>query len=207
MTMDADRPQPSDEPPPDPEPGSGSGPARRSHTVLYSSIGVAVVLTVLVAVLAFAKPSKNVAGQMVGKAAPPVSGPAINGTGSYSLAQFAGKWVLVNFSASWCVPCRQETPQLVDFEADHTGPKTPNNAAILAIGFDPPDLTNLARFLEQSHATWPAINDPTAEVAYGVSELPQSFLVDPLGRVVAQYSGPVTAAQLNGFIDKATSTQ
>lgn len=178
-------------------------PSRRSRTVLYCCIGAAVVIGVFVAVLAAAKPSTDsTTSPLLGKAAPAISGPSLSGTGSYSLAQFSGKWVLVNFAASWCVPCRQETPQLLDFAAQH---RAVGNATILAVAFDPSDQTNLEKFLKQSDATWPAVSDPTAEVDYGVTQIPQSFLVDPSGTVVAKYFGEVSAAEVNGFIAKATA--
>ena len=180
-------------------------PTRRSRTVLYSSLGVAVVVAVLVAVLASSKPVSQSLGAspLLGKAAPPVSGPGLTGSGRYSLAQFHGKWVLINFSASWCVPCRQETPQLVRFESEHA---RIGNAVILAVSFDPADKANLAAFLRSSHATWPAVNDPGAEVSYGVSGIPESYLVDPAGTVVAKFLGGITASQVDKVIQRASGT-
>ena len=185
-----------------PEPG-GAAP-RRSRVVLYTSLAVAVVVAVLVALLASSK--SNGAGSasspLVGKPAPPVSGPSLDGKGSYQLTQFRGEWVVVNFAASWCVPCRAETPQLKQFAGEHAAR---HDAVILGVAFDPSDVSNLASFLTNSKATWPAVSDPNAEVAYGVSAIPQSYLVDPQGTVVAKFFGGVTAAQLDGVIQKATA--
>lgn len=181
----------------------GAG-GRRSRVVLYTSLSVAVVIAVFVAVLASSKPAANgtASSPLIGKAAPPVSGPALGGGARYSLGQFAGKWVLVNFAASWCVPCRQETPQLLQFAKEHAAT---GDATILTVAFDPTDVSNLASFLAGAKAPWPAVNDPNAEVAYGVSAIPQSYLVDPSGTVVAKYFGEVTAAQLDSVIQKATA--
>lgn len=176
----------------------------RSRVVLWTSLGVAVVIAVLIAVMAAARPSSGSSGSpLLGKPAPPVSGPALNGGGSYSLAQFRGRWVLVNFAASWCVPCRQETPQLQRFESEHAASKT---AVVLGVAFDPSDVANLAAYLRNSRSDWPAVNDPSAEVAYGVSQIPQSYLVDPRGTVVAKFFGELTAAQVDGIIAKATGS-
>lgn len=176
----------------------GSEPAR-SRTVLYSSLAVAVVIGVLVAVLAFAKTGSNgtSTNALVGHTAPAVSGPALSGTASYSLSMYSGKWVVLNFSASWCVPCVQETPQLQAFYRQHAGT---GDAVILAVAFDPTDVPHLAAFLASRGARWPAVNDPSAEVAYGVSEIPQSFLISPSGVVAAKFFGAVTAAELDHYI-------
>lgn len=187
------------------EPAPDAGRAGRSRVVLYTSLAVAAVLGVLIAVLASAAPSsdRNGSSPLIGKPAPAVSGPALDGGGSYSLSQFSGKWVVVNFSASWCVPCREETPQLQAFTTEHA---PQGNAAVLAVSFDPSDVAALAAYFRSAHTTWPAVNDPSAEVAYGVSQIPQSYLVGPSGTVVAKFFGALTAAQVDKVIQKATSS-
>lgn len=185
-----------------PAPPADGAPRRRSRVVLYTSLSVGVVVAVLVAVLASSKAagSGTASSPLIGKAAPAVSGPGIGGGGSYSLSQFHGRWVLVNFAASWCVPCRQETPQLVRFQGEH---RAAGDATVLGVVFDPNDVSNLAAFLARSGSTWPTVDDPNAEVAYGVSAIPQSYLVDPQGTVVAKFFGGVTAAQVDGIIKRA----
>lgn len=168
---------------------------------MYTSIGVAAVIGVFIAVLASASPSSN-SSPLIGKPAPPISGKALNGNASYTLTQFSGEWVLVNFSASWCVPCRQETPQLQAFTNEH---QRAGNATVLAVAFDQLDVGNLASYFRGIHATWPAVDDLSAEVAYGVSQIPQSYLVDPSGTVVAKFFGNLTAAQVDRVIDKVSS--
>jgi cytochrome c biogenesis protein CcmG/thiol:disulfide interchange protein DsbE len=175
----------------------------RPRTVLYTCVGIAVVLAALIAVLASSSSASQRTGSspLVGKPAPPVSGPSLTGGATYSLAQFAGEWVLVNFSASWCVPCRQETPQLLQFQKEHAGPSADSRTAtILAVSFDPSDKANLAAFLRSSSASWPAVDDASAEVAYGVTGIPESYLVDPRGLVVAKFVGGVTAAQVDAVM-------
>ena len=65
-------------------------------------------------------------------------------------------------------------------------------------------MSNLAAFLRGSHATWPAVDDGQAVVDYGVGGIPESYLVDPSGTVVAKYAGGVVASQLNTFIAEAS---
>ena len=71
--------------------------------------------------------------------------------------------------------------------------------------YDEGDVSDLAVLAAvRSHADWPAVDDGQAVVDYGVSGIPESYLVDPAGTVVAKYVGGVVAAQLNGFIAKAS---
>ena len=163
------------------------------------------MFAVLIAVLASAKSAGQGTTQspLIGKPAPAVSGKVLGGTGEVSLSQYAGKWVLVNFSASWCIPCRQETPQLQTFSRDHS---QAGDAEVLGIAYDEGDIPNLTSFLKSSHATWSVVDDGQAVVEYGVSGIPDSFLVDPHGTVVVEYLGGVTSKELDSFIAKATSS-
>ncbi len=94
---------------------------RRPRLVLWISLGVAVALAVLVTVLATSGSSgqQSARSPLIGKPAPAIKGPSILGGPAVQLSAYTGKWVLVNFAASWCVPCRQETPQLLAFSQDH----------------------------------------------------------------------------------------
>jgi cytochrome c biogenesis protein CcmG/thiol:disulfide interchange protein DsbE len=160
-----------------------------------------VAVAVLLAVLATSGPASqvNANSPLVGKPAPAIGGPNLLGGPAVNLGSYSGKWVLVNFAASWCVPCRQEMPQLSAFESQHTASE---NAAILMVAYDPADRSNLVSFLRSKRATWPAVDDGQAVVAYGVGGLPESYLVDPQGTVVAKYDGEVVASQLDAAIAK-----
>jgi cytochrome c biogenesis protein CcmG/thiol:disulfide interchange protein DsbE len=174
---------------------------RRSRVVLWVSIGVAGALAVLVAVLATSGPASQVVAQspLVGKPAPAIAGPSLAGGRAVSLASLHGRWVLVNFSASWCVPCRDEMPQLRTFARAHA---RAGNAVILTVAYDQSDIAGLRSMLRSSQAGWPAVNDGQADVTYGVGGLPESYLVDPNGTVVAKYVGGVVASQLDSEISR-----
>jgi cytochrome c biogenesis protein CcmG/thiol:disulfide interchange protein DsbE len=176
----------------------------RSRMVLWISLSTAAALAVLVAVLATSGPAGQVSAQspLIGKAAPAVSGPSLSGGGRVALSSFSGKWVLVNFAASWCVPCQEEMPQLAAFESEHAAS---GNAAIITVAYDETDISSLASYLRSQRATWPAVNDGQAVVDYGVGGLPESYLVDPAGTVVAKYVGGVVAGQLDALIAKLSA--
>ncbi|HEX6394626.1 MAG TPA: TlpA disulfide reductase family protein [Acidimicrobiales bacterium] len=181
----------------------------RRRPVMWIALGAAVVLAVLVAVLASSGPASQVtsASPLVGRTAPAIKGKAIDGPGNgaadVSLAQFAGKWVLVNFAASWCVPCQEEMPQLLNFDKQHQGA---GDALVLTVAYDEQNVPGLASFLRSWHAAWPAVDDGSAVVNYGVGGLPESYLVDPAGTVVAKYVGQINSTQLDAVISKASGT-
>jgi cytochrome c biogenesis protein CcmG/thiol:disulfide interchange protein DsbE len=76
---------------------------------------------------------------------------------------------------------------------------------VIGVAYDEEDLGNLRAFLESSGATWPVVDDSQADVTYGVNGIPESYLVDPQGTVVAKYLGGVTEAEIDSFIAKATT--
>jgi cytochrome c biogenesis protein CcmG, thiol:disulfide interchange protein DsbE len=180
---------------------SSTGPSssgKRRRTVLWATVGVAVVTAVLIAVIASAQPSSQVTARsaLLGNTAPPISGPGLGG-GHYSLAQFHNEWVLVNFMATWCPPCQQEMPQLLKFAKQHAKSA---DATVLTVVYDPANVAQLKTFLTARGARWPAVDDPSASVSYGVTGLPSSFLVAPDGVVYAYVPGEVVASTLDNWV-------
>jgi cytochrome c biogenesis protein CcmG/thiol:disulfide interchange protein DsbE len=185
---------------PGPEPNSGS-PHRR--VVLWVSLAVAIVLAVLVAVLATSGPASqvNAKSPLIGKPAPPLSGPNLlaypGAPPAVNLSGPPGHWVLVNFAASWCVPCQQEMPQLLTFAARHA---SAGDAQVVTVAYQQGDEQALVSYFTSRHATWPVIDDNQAKVGYGVTGIPESYLIDPQGTVVAKLVNGVVADQLDALI-------
>jgi cytochrome c biogenesis protein CcmG/thiol:disulfide interchange protein DsbE len=180
-------------------------PRGRRRTVLWIASGVGVAFAVLVACLATlgSAPSAStsmLAGPLKGKPAPALTGRLLGGTKTLSLSQFAGKWVLVSFAASWCIPCHQEMPQLLRFA------KTASryHAVLLTVAYQASDAAGLHAFLTADHATWPAINAGTAEVTWGVAGIPTTYIVDPAGIVVGELLAGVNAAAVDTAIARAS---
>lgn len=182
---------------------SSPGRGRRPRLVLWIALATAATLAVLVSVLATSGSAGQVKADspLIGKPAPAISGKSLLGGPEVRLSSLSGKWVLVNFAASWCVPCRYEMPELLTFEQDHSRPA---NAEILTVAYDEGDVSSLASYLRGNHVSWPAVDDGSAVVDYGVQGVPESYLVDPAGTVVAKYAGAVDAADLNAFIAKSS---
>ncbi|MGZ4709134.1 MAG: TlpA family protein disulfide reductase, partial [Acidimicrobiales bacterium] len=95
---------------------------RRGHLARNAALAVGVVLIALVALLATAKTNdqRQPEARILGQAVPVVQGTTLDG-GSYDIDAHLGNWVVVNFFASWCTPCRVEQPELVKFAQAHAG--------------------------------------------------------------------------------------
>lgn len=185
-----------------PGPTAPADGRRHRHTARWVAVTVLVVAAALVAVLA-TRPQANaseVDTPLLGHEAPALAGATLSG-GRLDLGSLRGRWVVVNFFASWCAPCQQEEPELVTFAFDH---RSAGSAALVGVVFD--DATSSARgFLSSSGATWPAVADPGGQLAlaYGVRAPPETFIVSPAGVVVVHLDGPVTAAGLDYWLRRA----
>lgn len=156
-----------------------------------------LAVVAVVGLLVFGLLSKGSTGVDVGEAAPAGALPRLEGTGSGSLADYRGRWVLVNFWASWCIPCREEAPVLEDFQRRHRGSR------FTVLGIDTRDLSGDGqRFVRQYGLTYPQLRDGDGQRAhdFGTIGFPENFLVDPRGRLRLLRRGPVTEAYLRRYV-------
>ena len=166
---------------------AGSTPVVRFFVSARSFIVVLAVLAV-VGLLVFGLASKGSSRLQAGEAVPTADLPQLEGGGSESLADYRGRWVLVNFWASWCLPCRAEAPALEEFQRQQGGPR------FTVLGIDTQDLSGDARaFVERYDLTYPQLRDGDGALAdeYGTTGVPENFLIDPTGKVRLAYPGPV----------------
>ncbi|WP_455200746.1 TlpA family protein disulfide reductase [Kaarinaea lacus] len=116
------------------------------------------------------------------------------------LSEFRGKWVVLNYWATWCPPCLKEIPELVDFHDAHHK----KDAVVVGVDFEDIKLDELIEFTESYFMSYPILRTkPSAKTPVGViSGLPTTYLISPKGEIVAKQSGPVTAKMIEDFINQ-----
>lgn len=165
-----------------------------------AALGVAAVVGVLLLLLATSPTQRTgeVNFEVVGDIGPQIAGPTLDGS-EYSLFDERGDWVVVNFFASWCVGCRIEHPELVEFSERHAD----DDVQLVAVMFgDTPEAAT--QFFDDLGGDWPALVENTGRIAidYGVTAVPETLLVSPSGRVVQKWVGSsgVTADAIDAVI-------
>jgi len=128
----------------------------------------------------------------------------VNGHGTTTLSSLRGKPVVLNFWASWCDPCKSEAAVLQrDWASYHS-------RGVVFLGVDYHDLDSDARRFVRAHAlTFPMLADGSGNVTsrYGISQVPETYVLNRQGRVVAHLRGPLTdpgfAGEFRSAIAKA----
>ena len=186
---------------PDPQPTVRPRPRRRAgRAVALVALAVAVAVAVLVIFLALGDPQRGtlIGRSAVGKPAPPIAGMTLAGD-VFDLDDQRGRWVVVNFFATWCAGCIQEHPELVAFSARHAA----GDAIVVTVAFD--DSPEAVRgFFERAGGDWAVLAGDVGSVPvnYGVTAVPETYLVSPAGYVVDKLVGAngVTADLLDARI-------
>ena len=116
-----------------------------------------------------------------------------------SLSDFRGKWVVVNYWATWCPPCLEEIPDLVGLYDD-------NRDTIVVIGVDYEEVNKdyLKEFVESHMMSYPVLHmEPQPVTELGpVLGLPTSYIISPEGERVARQEGPVTREAIEKYISR-----
>jgi peroxiredoxin len=163
------------------------------------AVGLAAVVVVAFAVAVFAgvsfSSSSTVGTLQVGAPAPAWSGVSLTGA-HLSSAGERGRWVVLNFFATWCDGCREETPQLEAFVAAQPA------ARVAVVSVLTADSASDARSYAAAHRVdWPILTGSTATTmqrykAAGTG-LPETFVIAPDGRLVSSIVGAATEAGLD----------
>ena len=169
-------------------------PRRRLSPVLLAG-GIIAVL--VLALLGYGLTTTHTSLQ-VGSPAPEVNLTAFDGS-PINLAGQRGQVVVINFFASWCPPCREEAIDVQQTWSDYRG------LGVQFYGIAYKDAAPAAQaFLAEFGATYPSAIDPGSRIAraYGITGVPETFVIDQQGLLVRHFPGPVTREQLSQELEK-----
>ncbi len=186
-----------------------SGPAkswfgRLSRRARLTVTASAAVLAVAATLLALGATSAGSAKPTVSHPRAPAFSLAVLGhPGQHiSLAQYAGRPLIINFFASWCSPCQRETPLLAGFYRTEHG-------RVTILGVDVNDSSSAGlTFVHKTGVRYPVLADPApmaTTLAYGVVALPQTFFLNAQHRIVKRVIRAVTPADLHTGVALMTS--
>ncbi len=161
------------------------------------ALSVGAVLTLLIVLLAVSGGTEDSqTNALLGQRVPLIQGQTLDGQ-DYDIDASRGRWVVVNFFATWCPPCIVEHPELVTIE--RIGAETGQIDVVANVFNDSPE--NVAEFFADNGGEWPVLSDAGVAVEFQIRRVPESFLIDPFGVVRAHYTGGVTAEQILGDIE------
>lgn len=123
--------------------------------------------------------------------------PQLDGT-PLAISEFRGQWVVLNYWATWCAPCRKEIPELSELHQQR------QDVTVLGIAYEDVDAEMFEEFLQEFHVSYPIL---VADVylppePFGAPRvLPTTIILDPSGRSVKAFLGPVTRQDIEAFVD------
>jgi cytochrome c biogenesis protein CcmG/thiol:disulfide interchange protein DsbE len=179
-----------------PETTANETTSRGLSPAWMAGAAIALVVAVLLLYSIAAKPSEP---PMIGGPVPDFEFTALDGS-PMSLAAHRGEVIVVNFFASWCNPCREEAAALEETWRDF------QDQGVQFYGIAYKDADSKAQaFLDEFDVSYPSTVDTRNRAAreYGVTGVPETFVVDQEGLLVRHFLGPITQAQLSQEIERA----
>ena len=123
---------------------------------------------------------------------------------NYKLSDYRGKWVVVNYWATWCPPCAEEIPELNRYHKKHHN----KDAMVLGVNFEHQDLDYVRDFMKEFDVSYPVlITRDSITTPFGqLVGLPTTYLVNPEGELVISHMGAVSVEMLESWMKQKDST-
>lgn len=114
----------------------------------------------------------------------------------HTAADYRGRWIVVNYWASWCPPCLEEIPELVLFQDNHR-----QDAVVLGMNMDELSITELQQFAEQQMINYPVLPVLRQRSPFGnITGLPTTYFISPQGELLGRHLGAITAEAIERFM-------
>lgn len=120
------------------------------------------------------------------------------GGGQVALSDYRGEWVVVNYWATWCAPCRKEMPELSALHDQR------DDVTVLGLAYEDVEDNDFEDFLKESPVSYPILLVDVYQPPqpFGAPRvLPTTIILDPEGRAIKAFLGPVTGESIERFID------
>ena len=162
------------------------------------AVVVAILGLVVTLALAFRRDPHDIKTGTIGKPAPVFTLDRLDGSGKVALADLSGKVVVMNFFASWCLPCTQENPALVRVYERYRA----SDVVMLGVNYQESRDNGLA-YVARMGMGWTTVADDDGRVAlsYGVFGPPETFFIGPDGVIAGRHIGPIDEETLVAAIE------
>lgn len=122
---------------------------------------------------------------------------------THTLSGYKGKWVLVNYWATWCPPCLEEIPDLIALNENKK-----NNLVVIGVAMDYRNAKQVIDFAEGMLVDYPIVlgNEQVVRQIGPVQGLPTTYLFNPDGKMVAQQVGAITREMVESYIARTTAS-
>ena len=172
----------------------------RLRTMYLMLVATTLAIVVIIAIKVFPQEENSLpSSPLVGKQAPDFTLPTLDGT-EVRLSHFHGQPVLINFWASWCLPCREEMPELVRSYETHKA----EGFVVLGLNLTYSDaLPDVQAFVSEFHMTFPVLLDKDGQVAerlYPLPGVPTSIFINRDGTIERVQVGLMSGEQIDKFV-------
>ncbi len=175
-----------------------ASPAPRLNARVLAAGAIVVVPLIAVLVFNLGRDPHSVRSPLIGRPAPPFSLRPVGGGAPIDSSSLRGRPVVINFWATWCVPCFEEHAALVQAATSL------RDVQFVGVVYEDEEARTRA-FLAQRPSAYPSLMDPDGKtaIAYGVFGVPETFFIDAAGRIVDKYVGPLDGQSIAALVVRA----